>query len=129
KHAAISIGLLVALVLLTTGIAASLKYRPTFYRAALAEQASPDLRREQAKTFVQTTLQLVDEIRHEDRWSREFSEEAVNGCLADELPVKYAEWLPPEITTPRIKIYRGVLRIPFESRRGARGAVGSGRER
>jgi hypothetical protein len=129
KRAVVSIGLLVAVVLLVAGIAASLKYRPTFYRVALAEQTSPEVRREQAKTFVQTTLQLVDAIRHDDRWSREFTEEAVNGWLAEELPAKYSEWLPPDVSTPRIKFDRGVLRIAFESRRGVLGAVISGQVR
>lgn len=129
KHAAISVGLLVTLVLLIAGLAASLRYRPNFYRAALAEQATPEIRREQAKTFVQTTLQLVDAIRHDDHWSREFTEDAVNGWLAEELPLKYAEWLPPDVTTPRIKFDRGVLRVAFESRRGVLGAVVSGQVR
>lgn len=129
KHAAISIGLLLTLGLLVIAVALSFKYRPTFYKAALAQQASPEVRREQAKTFVQTTLQLVAEIRHDDRWSREFSEEAVNGWLAEELPVKYAGWLPPDVAAPRIKFDRGVLRIAFQSRRGVLGAVISGQVR
>lgn len=128
-HAAISIGLLAVSALLLAGVAGSLRYRPTFYKRALADAASPETRRAQVKNFVQTTLHLVDEIRHEDHWSREFSEDAVNGWLAEELPVRYAEWLPPDVAAPRIKFDQGVVRVAFQSRRGGLEAVISGQVR
>ncbi len=129
KHAAISIGLLATSALLLAGVAVSLRYRPTFYKRALAETVSPETRRAQVKTFVQTTLHLVDEIRNDDHWSREFSEDAVNAWLAEELPVKYAEWLPPDVAAPRIKFDKGIVRVAFQSRRGGLGAVISGQVR
>ncbi len=106
------------LALLVAGLFLSLRYQPTFYKTALAERVSPEVRREQAKVFVQTTLQLVDEIRNEDLWSHEFSEETVNGWLAEELPLQYSEWLPPEVAAPRVKFEQGMILLAFQVRHG-----------
>jgi hypothetical protein len=126
KCAAITAGSLSLLAILIGGLGWSFKYEPTFYGTALAETAPPEVRREQAKVFVQTTLQLVDEIRNEDSWSHEFSEEAVNGWLAEELPVKYGELLPPEVTSPRVKFEAGKLLVAFQVRHGMWKGIVSG---
>lgn len=115
--------------LLVGGAAWSLKYQPTFYQRALAQSVSPEVRRQQAKEFVQTTLQLVDEIKHEDRWSHEFSEDAVNGWLAEELPVKYAGWLPQEVAAPRVKFEKDSVLLAFQGRQGIWRGVVSARVR
>jgi hypothetical protein len=126
KPATITVGLILLLALLAGGLTLSLKYQPSFYQTALADSAPPEVRREQAKVFVQTTLQLVDGIRHEDRWSHEFSEDAVNGWLAEELPVKYSEWMPPEVSSPRVKFEKGTLFLAFQIRHGMwKGVVNS----
>jgi len=129
KRAAITVGLVLLLALLAGGLVVSLKYQPKFYQTALADSAPPEVRREQAKVFVQTTLQLVDGIRNDDRWSHEFSEDAVNGWLAEELPAKYAECLPPEVTAPRVKFEKGTLLLAFQIRHGVWKGVVSGKVR
>ncbi|MGE5193560.1 MAG: hypothetical protein ACM3U2_13785 [Deltaproteobacteria bacterium] len=129
KRAVITGGLVSLLALLVGGLFLSLRYQPTFYKAALAPPVSPEVRREQAKVFVQTTLQLVDEIRNENSWSHEFSEEAVNGWLAEELPVKYGAFLPPEVAAPRVKFENGKLLLAFQVRHGMWTGVVSGKVR
>lgn len=118
KLATISGGVLCSLALVAGGLALSLRHQPAFYRSALAENIPGEIRREQAKAFVQTTLRLVDDIRYDERWSDEFSEEAVNGWLAEELPTKYRGWLPPDISQPRVKFEKGAVLLAFQARRG-----------
>jgi hypothetical protein len=118
KRAAIAVASVSLLATLAGALVWGVKYEPTFYETALADTAPPEIRREQAKEFVQTTMRLVDEIRNEESWSHAFSEEAVNGWLAEELPVKYGEWLPPEIAAPRVKFERGNLLLAFQVRHG-----------
>jgi hypothetical protein len=129
KRAGIAAGLVAILALLAAGLFLSLRYQPTFYQAALAKNVSPEVRREQAKVFVQTTLQLVDEIRNEDSWSHEFSEEVVNGWLAEELPAKYGEWLPAEVAAPRVRFENGKVLVAFQVRHGMWKGVVSGKVR
>ena len=48
----------------------------------------------------------------------------MNGWLAEELPVKYAGWLPPEVAAPRIKFEKDSLLLAFQGRQGMwRGVV------
>ncbi|HEY2252070.1 MAG TPA: hypothetical protein VGH74_13450 [Planctomycetaceae bacterium] len=129
KLAKISGGVLCSLALVAGGLALSLRHQPAFYRSALAENVPPETRREQAKAFVQTTLRLVDDIRYDDRWSDEFSEDAVNGWLAEELPTKYRDWLPPDVSQPRVKFENGVVLLAFQARRGMWQGVVSSRIR
>jgi hypothetical protein len=118
KRAAIAVASLSFLAIVAGSLVWSVKYEPTFYKTAIASTAPPEIRRQQAKVFVQTTSRLVDEIRNEDEWSHKFSEEDVNGWLAEELPVKYGEWLPPEIAAPRVKFEEGKLILAFQLRHG-----------
>jgi hypothetical protein len=119
KHAIISVSLVCGLAALA-GIACwSLGHKPDFYEAALNVHVAPEVRREQAKRFIQTTSRVVDQIRFEERWTEEFSEEDVNSWLAEELPDKFADWLPPEISEPRIKFDEDVLHLAFRARDGS----------
>ena len=129
KLARVSVGLLCSLALVAGGLGLSLKHQPAFYQSALADNVPPETRREQAKAFVQSTLRLVDDIRYDDRWSDEFSEEAVNGWLAEELPTKYRDWLPPDVSQPRVKFEDGLLLLAFQARRGMWTGVVSSRIR
>jgi hypothetical protein len=117
-------------VLLAGGLILSLKYQPKFYQSALANSVPPEVRRKQAKTFVQTTIRLVDGIRNnDDRWEHEFTEDAVNCWLAEELPAKYSEWLPSEVSSPRVKFEKGALLLAFQIRHGMWKGVVSGKVR
>ncbi|HTI50527.1 MAG TPA: hypothetical protein VL475_06240 [Planctomycetaceae bacterium] len=127
KRAIISVGLGTCLAALTGGVLWLLQHQPAFYRAALLQDLPAEVRREQAKRFVQATLQLVDEVRYEPSWAQEFTEQAVNIWLADELPTQYAGWLPPEVSAPRVKFEQGGLWIAFRTHHGPWSGVVSGR--
>lgn len=129
KRARLGLTLLVALILILGGIAFSLKHQPAFYKAALADRTPVAARREQATKFEQTTLQLVNEIRFEDRWSHELSDDMVNGWLAEELPAKCPDLLPPDISAPRVKFEKGNLLLAFQAQRGMWHGVVSSRIR
>jgi len=129
KRWVITVGFVAVPALFVAAFSLSLKFQPSFYQTALADGAPRDVRREQAKVFVQTTLQLVDGIRNEDRWSHEFTEDAVNGWLAEDLPLKYSELLPPEVTSPRVKFEKGTLLLAFQLRHGMWKGVVSGKVR
>jgi hypothetical protein len=116
KLAKISAGVVCFLSFVAGGLALSLTHQPAFYQSALAENVLPEVRRQQAKTFVQATLRLVDDIRFDSQWSDEFSEDAVNGWLTEELPTKYRELLPPDVAAPRVKFAEGALLLAFQAR-------------
>lgn len=100
----------------------SLRQAPEYYQSALAGPSSVE-RKQEAKRFVQTTLQLVDEIRYEPLWSEEFTEDEVNAWLAEELHQKYPDWLPPGVAQPRVRFSEGVLSLAFQFERGRWGGV------
>lgn len=97
---------------------------PEFYSEALHDIPSPVKRKQAAKTFVQRTMHLVDEIKHADTWSEEFTQEQVNSWLAEELHQKYSDAVPPGVHDPRVQITRGQVRLGFRfSQEGWEGVV------
>ena len=101
------------------GIASSLWHVPDYYSAILvSEDEDVETRRTHAKRFVQTTLRLFDEVRHDPQWVEEFNEKQINSWLAEELEQKYAGWLPEEVRQPRIQINEKTLDIVFRYRKG-----------
>jgi hypothetical protein len=108
----------------------SLQQAPDFYEAALEEEALPqarEVRREIAQELVEKTRQLAEEIKHSPTWSEEFGEEQVNSWLAEELQKTHAQWLPPGVHEPRVKIADGLLHLAFRVERDHfRGIVSCG---
>src|SRR5207248_3288817 len=74
-------------------------------------------------------LQLVNEIRFEDQWSHEISDDMVNAWLAEDLPVKFGDSLPPDVSAPRVKFEKGHVLLAFQARRGMWQGVVSSRIR
>jgi hypothetical protein len=127
KYSVVLAGVLLG-ILVVAGCAYSvLRHEPEFYRAALHDGLSAEERREYARKFEQTTGRLIGEAGNDERWSQEFSEVAVNSWLADELPGKYAELLPENVSAPRIKFEKDGLRIAFRTSRGPWSGIVSGR--
>jgi hypothetical protein len=102
---------------------------PEFYAKALRTTAEEPVRRADSKRFVQSVVRLVEEIRHESRWSAEFPVETVNAWLADELPRKYAGWIPKRVENPRIGIDGDRLLVGARLTGGVWSGVLSGRVR
>jgi len=129
KQVFVSGGVLLFLAAGVAGTLLALYHTPTFYAAALTEPADPQVRKQQAKRFVQTTMQLVDGIRNADRWSEEFSQEQVNSWLAEELPGQYRDWLPDGVREPRVRFDDGTLELAFQYDKGTWRGVVSGKVR
>lgn len=127
KHVIVTISLLIGVAAGVAGTLWSLFQAPAFYSTALRQDVPPDVRKEQAKRFVQSTLQLVNEIKNDDRWSEEFSEEQVNCWLAEELHQQYSEWLPEGVKEPRVQFGKDTLALAFQFDRGFWTGVVSGK--
>lgn len=129
KRAAIALGLLAGLAFLGGGAAWILTHQPGFYRAALHSGLPAEKRHELALRFERSTVELVNDLRHEERWSHDFDEQMVNSWLADELPARFAEWLPETIEEPRVKFVPDGIWIAFRTKRGAWSGVLSSKAR
>ncbi|QDT40963.1 hypothetical protein Pan241w_10220 [Gimesia alba] len=110
--------LLFLLLLLLGGVASGLYWSasqvPEFYQEALQEQSQPEVRQEEAKEFVQRSMQVVNDVRNkEPTWSQEFSEQQVNAWLAEELHQKYNEWVPEGISDPLVKFEKDHVELGF----------------
>lgn len=89
---------------------------PDFYLAVLEQerQADPVERKAEAKRFVHRTMKMVDDIRHSDEWTQDFSEAEINAWLAEELHRKFGEWLPPGVSQPRVQLEADAILIGFQ---------------
>jgi len=86
---------------------------PDFYEEELAVPVDPAVRKAAAKTFVQQTLRLVDDIKYADNWSQEFTQQQVNSWIAEELHAKYAKLVPPGVSQPRVRFLDQTVLIGF----------------
>jgi len=82
----IVLGVVMAFLLVGASFFYALRYEPAFYVAAQGDRRPPKVRLEEAQFFEQTSLQLYNDIRFEDRWSREITDDMVNSWLAEILP-------------------------------------------
>ena len=106
--------LLVAMAIGAGAVVWSLLQVPDFYEEALAEQADPEARREAAKQFVAQTVKLADEIKYSRQWSQDFTQQQINGWLAEELHQKYPNLLPPGVRNPRVRLDDGSIQVGFQ---------------
>lgn len=95
---------------------------PDFYRQALPPD--PDVRRQVADRFVQRTLELADGIRYDRRWAEEFHERQINAWLVEQFPRQDEEFLPEEVSDPRVRFEAETVQIGFRlNREGWNGVV------
>jgi hypothetical protein len=118
KFALISVTLLAALSIIAGGGMLLVSHEPDFYREALGRSVVPEVRQAETKRFVQTALQLVGEIQNDEEFVQEFSDEALNGWLAEELPEAPLDWLPPELESLRVKFEDDAVLVGLRARWG-----------
>jgi hypothetical protein len=87
---------------------------PEFYRVAESQIASPVERKQVAQQFAEQSQQLVEEIKSAPQWSQEFTDAQINAWLIEEFPGEFAEWVPPEVSQPRVKLQEDGIRIGFK---------------
>ena len=77
--------------------------KPQFYVEAL-KAPPPEVREAQREQFEQQAVELRNQALQEGDWRAAFTDDQINAWLADELPKKFPDLLPKEISKPRIKI-------------------------
>jgi hypothetical protein len=101
------------------GVAAffwAVRQTPDFYEAAIEEEPAPEVRRDDAKQFVQRTLNLVDGIQNANKWAEQFTQTQINSWLAEELQPKYGAFVPEGVTHPRVRLAVDTIEIGFRYR-------------
>lgn len=104
---------LLVLVTVASGAYWAQRQVPDFYQEALVAEPDPVKRQAAAKTFVQRTLTLIDDLRESDAWAQQFEEAQVNAWLAEELHAKYGDLVPPEVSEPRVRFVDGAVLLGF----------------
>lgn len=116
RWALIATSLLFVLGLASGGMFWAMYCVPDFYASALAEMPEdPNIRKRAARQFVQSTLQLVDNLQHAEHWAETFEQEQINSWLAEELhSPRYAGLVPRSVSDPRVLFRDGVILIGFQ---------------
>jgi len=86
---------------------------PDFYEEVIQEEPQPEVRREQARKFIQQTDVLAERVQTKDEWQIDFTDGQINGWLAEELPRRFADLIPEGVSQPRVKADDGVLLLGF----------------
>lgn len=94
-------GLFLLLGLGLLGLYLATRHVPAAYRRAL--EADPDEEAKAAEEAVRKALALSGAAKH-DKWHARFSADEINGWLAVDMPKKFPELLPPELSEPRVAI-------------------------
>jgi hypothetical protein len=118
----IAASLALGLVILMWSVYQAAQAQPDFHRRAM------DMTAQEAATLggqtEQEVLQLTNAVQFEQAWQFRLSEQQINGWLADQLPRKHADVIPPGISDVRVEIADGRLRLAFRVARGwARGYI------
>ena len=86
---------------------------PDFYTDAL-KAVPPAERRAQAEAFAERTVELAREIEYGDAWEQRFTQDEVNGWLAEGLPERFGDQIPNDVSDPRVDLTRpGLVRFGF----------------
>lgn len=120
---------LIAAIGIVAMIAWALLQTPDFYQQELKRSVPATVRKNEAKVFVQRTLQLAQEVKHSDEWSQEFEQDQVNSWIAEDLQRQFADVIPSGVTEPRVQFSDGWIDIAFRYRKDEVSGVVSARVR
>ncbi len=111
---------IVLVVLLVIGsIALLVAYRatqhePEFY--VLALDIEPEQQAIAVEELERNVLDLRNEVRQEGRWEASFTDDQINGWLANELPKELPRNLPANVTDPRVSFAADLAQVAFRLR-------------
>jgi len=88
------------------GLYSSTHHVPEFYRQALADT---NVTVASAEEFQERTTDLLERMDESPDWTESFTEQQINSWLAYEFPHLDQDWLPPEISQPRIRFQEGTI--------------------
>ena len=86
-----------------------IRREPEFYRTARANLEDVTVREAAANEFEQKMTDLIEDIRKEKSWHKEFRQDEVNAWLIDELPNK--KNLPKQLRDPLVEFDTDTVRI------------------
>jgi len=89
----------------------ALQYSPGFYERAMAIPLADQ--QKAGQEFERHVLALHNDMQEQAQWKHVFTAREINGWLAADLPRKFPELLPPEISEPRIALSPGQLELAF----------------
>lgn len=89
----------------------SLSQVPEFYAEILEDAPPPEVRKAEAKAFVERAEQLNKAIEEDDAWSAEFTQSEVNGWLAEEAADEAGETYPSEVRDVRVHFTQSRLLV------------------
>jgi hypothetical protein len=89
----------------------ALHYSPGFYEQAMAVPVADQ--QKAGQEFERRVLALHNDMQEHDQWKHVFTAREINGWLAADLPRKFPELLPAEISAPRIALSPGQLQLAF----------------
>jgi hypothetical protein len=101
---------------------ALLRHRPDFYLRVAAGEPAAEQRRE-ARAFLNSSLQLRNDVTNEPAWEAEFSDREVNAWLARDLVEQFADLIPPGVAEPRVVFEPGRLTLACDWHREPLDAV------
>jgi len=93
--------LLVVVGLLGSGYVAT-KHVPQFYRDAL--QVDPGVQQQRSDEMLERATALRNDLRQDGQWKAIFTAEQINGWLAVDMVENHPDFLPPEVSQPRVAV-------------------------
>jgi hypothetical protein len=107
---------LLLLLLLLGGVGAGLflafSYEPHFYRRA--KTAPGKTRRIESRQFEQLLQRFLSDVRYETKWQTATDARMLNSWLAEDfINENLNQWLPPNVSDPRLAFQGDVLRLGF----------------
>jgi hypothetical protein len=84
------------------------RHEPAFYREAL--RVRPHVAHDASQQLEKSVLQLQQTSSQPGRWQAVFADEEINGWLAEELPRKLPQLLPPGVVDPRVVVEADTIR-------------------
>lgn len=84
------------------------RHEPDFYQEAL--RVAPHTAMEASQQLEESVLELQATSFTQGRWQAVFADEQINGWLAEELPRKLPQLLPPGVMDPRVVVEADTIR-------------------
>jgi hypothetical protein len=104
------------LIALILGVGAALTWRslqvgPDFYLEAL--KVDDEHLREAGDQLENEIVELQNEVRTDGEWEATITEDQINGWLASDLPEKFSDAVPREISDPRVALTGDQIAVAF----------------
>ncbi len=105
-----------AITLIVPGAAAWFVYRsaqrePEFYREVLEQ--TPESLAVEGDALESRVVELQNSVQEPGQWQTMFTQSQINGWLGSDLPEKFPDLLPPEVSEPGVAIQPGEIQAAF----------------